>query len=68
MDTPVRISKGVAKLYSNLLTWDISKINRIQPSNVLLSELADIIDAHIEYIIPKTLNSKEFIRSLPCQF
>jgi DNA repair protein RecO (recombination protein O) len=68
MDTPVRISKGVAKLYSNLLTWDISKIKRIQPSNVLLSELADIIDAHIEYINTKTLNSKEFIRSLSCQF
>ena len=68
MDMPVRISKGVAKLYSNLLTWDISKIKRIQPSNVLLSELSDIIDAHIEYINTKTLNSKEFIRSLSCQF
>ena len=68
MDTPVKISKGVAKLYSNLLTWDIRKIKRIQPSNMLLSELSEIMDAHIEYIIAKTLNSKDFIRSLSCQF
>jgi len=68
MVTPMKISKGVAKLYSNLLTWDIMKIKRVQPSNMLLSELSDIMDAHIEYIIAKTLNSKEFIRSLSRQF
>lgn len=68
MDISVKISKGVAKLYSNLLTWDIKKIKRIQPSNMLLSELSEIMDAHIKYIIAKTLNSKEFIRSLSCQF
>ncbi|MEW6162118.1 MAG: DNA repair protein RecO [Nitrospirota bacterium] len=64
MDSPVRISRGVVKLYSDLLTWDIAKIKRIRPSNMLLSELSDIMDMHIKHMITKTLNSRAFIRSL----
>ncbi|MDI6890911.1 MAG: DNA repair protein RecO [Thermodesulfovibrionales bacterium] len=64
MDSPVRISQGVVKLYSDLLTWDIAKIKRIRPSDMLLSELSDIMDMHIKHMITKTLNSRAFIRSL----
>lgn len=68
MEAPFVISKGVKKFYYNLLTWDITKINRIRPSEMLLSELSDILNAHIEYITSRTLNSKEFARFLASLF
>ncbi|MGB9715047.1 MAG: DNA repair protein RecO [Thermodesulfovibrionales bacterium] len=68
MDAPFIISKGVTKLYYNLLTWDTKKINRILPSKELLSELSNIIDAHIAYITSERFSSREFARSLTCHF
>jgi DNA repair protein RecO (recombination protein O) len=68
MEAPFIVSKGVTKLYYNLLTWDTTKINRIRPSEMLLSELSYILDAHIEYLTSRTLNSKEFVRSLTNPF
>lgn len=68
MDSPFIISKGATRLYYNLLTWDITKINRIIPSDRLLSELSNIIDAHIEYIVSKKINSREFVRYLAYHF
>ncbi len=68
MDSPFIISKGATTLYYNLLTWDIRKINRIFPSDRFLSELSNIIDAHIEYITSEKLNSREFVRSLAYHF
>jgi len=62
--SPVRISKGVAELYSVLLTWDITMITRIKPSPILLSELSDVIEMHIKHILTKPLKSQEFIHSL----
>jgi DNA repair protein RecO (recombination protein O) len=61
---PVRITQGAMKLYSDLLTWDITKIQRIRPSNMLLSELSDLINMHIKHILMKALKSETFIRSL----
>lgn len=63
MDSPVRLSSGVIKLYANLLTWDPKKIDRIRPSDTLLSELSDVIDMHIKHILTKPLMSKAFIHS-----
>jgi len=64
IDTAVQLSPGVVKLSSDLLTWDPGKIKRIRPSKKLLSELSDIIDTHIKYILSKPLKSKEFMCSL----
>jgi len=61
---PVRITRGAMKVYSDLLTWDITKIHRIRPSNMLLSELSDLMDMHIKHILMKPLKSETFIRSL----
>ncbi|HYA11618.1 MAG TPA: DNA repair protein RecO [Thermodesulfovibrionales bacterium] len=64
VDFPVRITQGTMKLYSALLTWDITKIQRIRPPHMLLSELSDLIDMHIKHILMKPLKSETFIRSL----
>jgi DNA repair protein RecO (recombination protein O) len=64
VDVPVRITQGAMKLYSDLLIWDITKIQRIRPSHLLLSELLDLLDMHIKYILMKPLRSEAFIRSL----
>lgn len=62
MDSPVRLSPGVVRLYSNLLTWDPKKIHRIRPSVALLSALSDTIDLHIRQILEKPLLSKALMQ------
>ncbi|MDP2753053.1 MAG: DNA repair protein RecO [Nitrospirota bacterium] len=64
IDSPIRLSPAVVKLYTNLLTWDTTKVKRIRPSDKLLSELSDIINMHIKYILAKPLKSEAFIQSL----
>lgn len=63
-ESPIRILPAVLKLYTHLFTWDPIKINRIKPSATLLSELSDIINMHVKYILSKPLKSEAFIQSL----
>ena len=63
-DLPIRLSPPVIRLYDNLLTWDITKIQRIKPSEKTLSELTDILDMHIKYILSKPLRSEAFKQSM----
>lgn len=64
LDFSVKLSPGVVKLYKDLLTWDTAEIKRIKPSDMLLSELSNIMDIHINHILSKPLKSKEFILSI----
>jgi DNA repair protein RecO (recombination protein O) len=64
IDLPIKLSPAVLKLYTDLLTWDTVMINRIKPSEKLLSELSDVIDMHIKYILAKPLKTESFIQSL----
>jgi DNA repair protein RecO (recombination protein O) len=67
VDVPIRITQGALKLYLDLLTWNIQKIQRIRPSNMLLLELSDIMDMHLKYILMQPLKSETFFRSLSSQ-
>ena len=67
-DVPVRITQGALKLYADLFTWNVQKIQRIKPSDALLSELSGIMDMHVKYILMQPLKSETFIRSLSDQF
>ncbi len=64
IDSPIRLSPAVLKLYADLLTWDTAKIRRIKPSDRLMSELSGIINMHIKYILAKPLRSDVFVQSL----
>jgi len=64
MDSPVKIPQRTVKLYSDLLTWDIAKVNRIRASDIFLSELSNIIGIHIKHVLTKPLKCETFIRSL----
>lgn len=64
IDSPVRLSPSVIRLYTDLLTWDTLKIQRIRPTDSLLSEISDIINMHIKYILSKSLKSAAFVQSL----
>jgi len=64
VDSPIKLSRAVLRFYSDLRLWDASKINRIRPSAALLSELSDIINVHIKYILSRPLKSEEFIHTL----
>lgn len=57
-ESPTKLLPGVVKLYTDLLTWNITKIKRIRPSETLLSGLSDVIDMHIHYLLTKPLKSK----------
>lgn len=61
---PVRLSPPVLRFYTDLLTWDAAMIKRIRPSHALLTELSDILNMHIKYILSKPLNSEAFIQTL----
>jgi DNA repair protein RecO (recombination protein O) len=65
MESPIRIPPAVLQLYTHLLTWDTVKIDRIKPSVVLLSELSELINMHINYVLSRPLKSQSFIQSLP---
>lgn len=63
MDAPIKLSPGAVKLYESLSKWDMSKIDRIMPSQALLSGLSSMIDNHIKYTLTKPLKSMAFQRS-----
>ncbi|MEW6586406.1 MAG: DNA repair protein RecO [Nitrospirota bacterium] len=60
VDSPHRISPSSAKLYADLLTWDLMKMSRIKPSVSLVSELSDLLAMHTRYILSKSLKSEAF--------
>jgi len=64
VDLPIKLSPAVLRFYSDLRSWDTAKIDRIRPSATLLSELADVINIHIKYILSRPLKSEEFIHAL----
>ena len=55
-----RISPGVKTFASNLLKWELSKLDRLKPSEGLLNELALLIDEHARYVSEKNLRTKSF--------
>jgi DNA repair protein RecO (recombination protein O) len=59
---PIKLSPPVVRFYADLLTWNITKIRRIRPSEGLLSELSDIMNMHIKHILSKPLKSEAFTR------
>ena len=60
IDSPVKISPAVLKLYTDLITWDTMRVHRIKPSAILLRDLSHIISAHTKYILTKPLKSEAF--------
>jgi len=58
MDSPIRLSPAVIKLHGVMRTWEIAKVNRLMPSEVLLSELSNLLDAHLRYTMAKPLKTQ----------
>jgi DNA repair protein RecO (recombination protein O) len=54
------ILPAAVHLYSCLLGWSFSKINRIKPSETLIKELSTLIDEHVKYIMERNLKTKAF--------
>jgi len=67
VDSPLRLSPSVVRFYTDLITWEHKKLQRLKPSGKLLSELTDIINMHIQYILSKPLKSASFKKSLSRQ-
>ena len=61
MDSPMRLSLGLIRLYASLRKWDISKIDRIKMTGTLLAELSEVLNSHIQHTIAKPLKTKAFL-------
>jgi DNA repair protein RecO (recombination protein O) len=45
----LRISKGALTFFRSIIKWDLSNIYRIKAPNIFISEIDNIINAHIRY-------------------
>lgn len=62
-DDGSRLSPGVTALYSSLMRWEISKLDRLKPDEGTLKELSHLIDEHSRYVTEKSLRSQQFRRT-----
>lgn len=63
-DTPISLLQGTIELYKTMRRWDISIIERIRPSQILLSELVNMLDNHIQHHVARPLRAKAFSEGL----
>lgn len=54
------LSFGAISLFTNLLEWTSSKIDRIRPSERQMSELSRLIDEHVRQVTERDLRTKAF--------
>lgn len=57
----IRMTDGTLKFYKSLLKWSLSNINRVRAPEFFLSEVNNIVNSHIAYI----LGSPRSFRFLP---
>lgn len=55
----IRMTDGTLRFYRSLLKWSLSNINRVRAPEYFLSEVNNIINSHIAYILgsPKSFGS-----------
>lgn len=53
-----KLSAGSVRLYQTLLEWEVSKVGRIKASPAMFTELASVLDSHVEHITRRALRAK----------
>lgn len=55
----IRMTDGTLKFYKSLLKWSLSNINRVRAPEFFLSEVNNIVNSHIAYILgsPRSFSS-----------
>jgi DNA repair protein RecO (recombination protein O) len=56
----LRLSPGMTSLYMSLRGWASVKLQRLKPSEDLISGLSKVLDEHIRYIMERNLRTKKF--------
>lgn len=56
----LRLSPGMISLYMSLREWASVKLQRLKPSEDLVSGLSKVLDEHIRYIMERNLRTKKF--------
>ncbi|MDA8083571.1 MAG: DNA repair protein RecO [Nitrospiraceae bacterium] len=54
------LSAGAVSLFTNLVVWTSSKIDRIRPSERQMDELSRLIDEHVRQVTERNLKTREF--------
>lgn len=54
------LSYGAISLFTNLLEWTSSKLDRIRPSERQMAELSRLIDEHVRQVTERDLRTKAF--------
>jgi DNA repair protein RecO (recombination protein O) len=56
----VTLSRAALRFYMSFVKWNLSNIDRVSAPEPLVSEISDLIDAHIKYIMARPLKSALF--------
>jgi DNA repair protein RecO (recombination protein O) len=56
----LRLSPGMISLYMSLREWASVKLQRLKPSEDLVSGLSKVLDEHIRYIMERNLRTTKF--------
>jgi DNA repair protein RecO (recombination protein O) len=57
-----RLSDTALRFYRSFLTWRLWNINRIKAPEYLFSEITNLVDSHIKYIMSKPYKSGHFLK------
>lgn len=62
-DSSIRLSEGILKFYNSLHKWHLSNINRVKAPEYFISEINNIINSHVAYILdsPRQFKKEVFI-------
>ncbi|HAK88733.1 MAG TPA: DNA repair protein RecO [Nitrospiraceae bacterium] len=50
----IRLSDGTVRLYNSLIKWRLSNINRVKAPAYMLSEIGQVINSHVAYILGRS--------------
>ena len=56
----ITLSRSALKFYDSIIQWQFANIDRVKAPVALISELEDLIDSHIGYILARPLKSVAF--------
>ncbi len=63
-ESKITISVKSVRFYEHCLKWPIQRSERLRPDEATVNEISSLIDAHLDFILSKRLNSSEFSKAI----
>lgn len=62
-EPPIRISGKTSIFYTHCIEWPVNTLGRLKPQDEVITELSELIDRHITYLLSKRLMTSKFLES-----